>query len=203
MGVGICKIGICLEFGIWSLEFIKIMDVFEAIKKRRSVRSYLDKPVEEDKLSKIIEAARLAPSASNKQEWRFVVVKDKELRNKLSKAAKGQAFVAEAPIVIACCAKTDNHVMTCGQKCYPIDVAIAIDHMTLAAEGLGLGTCWIGAFYEEEVKKILEIPEDIKVVEMLCLGYAGGSLQQPKDRLPMEKIAFSEKWNEPFLNRKR
>jgi nitroreductase len=174
------------------------MDVSEAIKKRRSVRNYLDKPVEEDKLLKILEAARFAPSASNRQEWRFVVVKNKGMRSRLSQAAKGQSFVAEAPVVIACCAETDNHLMTCGQKCYPIDVAIAIDHMTLAAEELGLGTCWIGAFYEDEVKKILEIPEDIRVVELLCLGYAGGSLQQPKDRLAMEKIAFSEKWNEPF-----
>lgn len=175
------------------------MDVFEAIKKRRSVRSYLDKPVEEDKLSKILEAARLAPSASNRQEWRFVAVKDKKLRTQLAKAAKNQLFVAEAPLVIACCAETDNHVMGCGQLCYPIDIAIAIDHMTLSARDLGLGTCWIGAFNEEEVKKILEIPKNIRVVELLCLGYAKEDSQQPKDRLNIEKIVFSEKWNKPYL----
>ena len=201
MDVGICKIGICLELAIWNLEFIKIMDVFESIKKRKSVRSYLDKQVEEDKILKILEAARLAPSASNRQEWRFVVVKDKKVKLQLSKAAKGQVFVGEAPIVIACCAETDNHVMTCGQLCYPIDIAIAIDHMTLSACGLGLGTCWIGAFYEEEVKKILEIPKDIKVVELLCLGYAKEESNQPKERLSMEKIAFSEKWDKPYLTR--
>jgi nitroreductase len=177
------------------------MDVFESIKKRRSVRSYLDKQVEEDKILKILEAARLAPSASNKQEWRFVVVKDKKIKLQLSKAAKGQAFVGEAPVVIACGAETDNHVMTCGQLCYPIDIAIAIDHMTLTACGLGLGTCWIGAFYEEEVKKILEIPKDVKVVELLCLGYAKEESNQPKVRLGIEKIAFSEKWNKPYLTR--
>jgi nitroreductase len=174
------------------------MDVFEAIKKRRSVRSYLDKPVEEEKISKILEAARLAPSASNRQEWRFVVVTDKKVRAQLKKAAKGQVFVGEAPVVIVCCADSDNHVMTCGQLCYPIDVAIAIDHMTLSACGLGLGTCWVGAFYEEEVKKILEIPKDIKVVELLCLGYANEESKQPKERLSIEKIAFRDKWNKPY-----
>ncbi len=187
-----------MEFGVWSLEFIKKMDVFEAIKKRRSVRGYLDKPVEEQKLKEILEAARLAPSASNKQEWRFIAVKDKELKNQLVKAAKGQAFIGQAPVVIACCAETDNHLMTCGQLCYPIDVAIAIDHMTLRAVELGLDTCWIGAFREDEVKKILDIPKDIKVVELLCLGYAKEELNQPKDRLSIEKIAFSEKWDKPY-----
>ena len=174
------------------------MDVFEAIKKRKSVRGYLDKPVEEDKLKKILEAARLAPSASNRQEWRFVVVKDKELRVELAKAAKGQIFVGQAPVVIACCAETDSHLMTCGQLCYPIDVAIAIDHMTLSAVELGLDTCWIGAFWEEEVKKILEIPKDIKVVELLCLGYAKEKLQHSKERLELGKIVFFEKWNKPY-----
>ena len=174
------------------------MDVFEAIKKRRSVREYLDKPVEEQKLKEILEAARLAPSASNKQEWRFVVVTDKELRTQLVKAAKGQVFIGQAPVVIACSAETDNHLMTCGQLCYPIDVAIAIDHMTLRAVELGLGTCWIGAFWEDEVKRILDIPKDIKVVELLCLGYAKEKSQHPKDRLEIGKIVFSEKWNKPY-----
>ncbi len=173
------------------------MDVFEAIKKRRSVRSYLDKPVPKKALLKILEAARFAPSASNRQEWRFIVVEGKATRSKLSQAAKGQKFLEEAPIVIACLAETDNHVMICGQLCYPIDVAIAIDHMTLAAASLGFGTCWIGAFYEEEVKKILNIPEDIKVVELLCLGFAKKEELNEKERLAIEKIVFFEKWNNP------
>ena len=92
------------------------MDVSEAIRKRKSVRAYESKPVEGEKLEKILEAARLAPSARNLQEWRFVVVKDPETRKKLMVAAKSQAFVGEAPVVIACCAETDGHVMTCGQK---------------------------------------------------------------------------------------
>ena len=175
------------------------MDVFEAIKKRKSVRSYFDKPVEEEKLLKILEAARLAPSASNRQEWRFVIVRDKAKRAELSKAAKGQKFLEDAPIVIACLAMSDDHVMTCGQLCYPIDVAIAIDHMTLAAVSLGLGTCWIGAFHEEEVRKILDIPSEIKIVELLCLGYSKDEQSNKKERLAIEKIVFFEKWNNPAV----
>ncbi len=171
------------------------MDVFEAIKERRSIRSYLEKEVEEEKLKAVLEAARLAPSASNRQEWRFVVVRDKQNRHKLSQAAKGQVFVKEAPVVIACCAESDGHVMTCGQACYPIDVAIAIDHMTLAAVELGLGTCWVGAFYEQEVKQILNIPENIKVVELLALGYSKEELSGSKNRLSIEEIVYFEQWD--------
>jgi nitroreductase len=170
------------------------MDVFEAIKKRKSVRAYQDKPVEEEKVLKILEAARMAPSASNRQEWRFVIVTDSQKRKELSLTAKGQKFVGEAPVVIAACAVTDNHVMTCGQLCYPIDVAIAIDHMTLAAVELGLGTCWVGAFREDEVKKILAIPKEVRVVELLCLGYAKEEPGADKNRLGIKEIAFRDKW---------
>jgi nitroreductase len=170
------------------------MNVMEAIKTRRSIRNYMDKPVEEDKLLRVLEAARLAPSASNWQEWRFVVVRDAATRQKLMKAAKGQRFVAQAPVVIACCAKTDQHVMTCGQKCYPIDVAIAIDHMTLAAVEQGLGTCWIGAFFADQVKEILDIPEDVPVVQLLTLGYPV-AVPEPGSRLSLDEIVQYEHWS--------
>lgn len=166
----------------------------EAIKRRCSVRSYQERAVEKEKLGSILEAARLAPSASNRQEWRFVVVEDKDTRQRLMKAAKSQAFVAQAPVVIACCAKTDNHAMTCGQLCYPIDVAIAIEHMALKATEEGLGTCWIGAFYEDEVKKILGIPKDIRVVDLLALGYPDKPCPSQKDRLALGEIVSYEKW---------
>lgn len=170
------------------------MDVMEAIKKRCSVRSYENRPVEAEKLNKVLEAARLAPSASNRQEWRFVVVQDKDIRQRLMKAAKNQTFVGEAPVVIACCAKADDHVMTCGQMCYPIDVAIAIEHMALEATEEGLGTCWIGAFYEDQAKEILNIPKDIRVVELLALGYPAKPASTRKDRLSIEEIVMREKW---------
>ena len=170
------------------------MDVMEAIRKRCSVRSYQDRAVEMEKLESILEAARLAPSASNRQEWRFIVAQDRNIRQCLMQAAKGQAFVGQAPVVIACCAKTDNHVMTCGQMCYPIDVAIAIEHMALKATEEGLGTCWVGAFYEDKVKEILGIPKDIRVVELLALGYPANPPTGHKDRLHFKEIVMYEKW---------
>ncbi len=171
------------------------MEVMEAIKKRRSVRGYQPKEVEQEKLDRILEAARLAPSASNRQEWRFVIVKDKTTRQKLMSAAKGQNFVGEAPIVIACCAETDNHIMSCGQLSYPIDVAIAIEHMVLKATEEGLGSCWVGAFYEDEVKKILNIPKEIRVVELLTLGYPVEEVEVKKDRLSLKEIVMYDKWS--------
>ncbi len=170
------------------------MTVEEAIRVRKSVRSYLDKPVEEEKILQLLEAARLAPSAKNMQEWRFIVVRDREKREKLAEIARGQWFVAEAPCVFICCAETDFHVMTCGQLCYPIDVAIAIDHITLRAVELGLGTCWIGAFYEDRVKELLNIPDEIRVVELLTVGYPKDPKPVLKSRLPLEYIYFNEEW---------
>ncbi|MCD6413111.1 MAG: nitroreductase family protein [Elusimicrobia bacterium] len=168
------------------------MDVSEAIRKRRSVRSYLDKPVAPGILKRVLEAGRLAPSASNRQEWRYVVVTDKSTREKLSQAAN-QSFLATAPVLIVCCAETDGHIMSCGEKCYPIDCAISIDHMTLQAAELGLGTCWIGAFSPDKVKKILGIPKEIIVVEMLALGYPA-SMPPSSPRKSLDEIVRYEKW---------
>jgi nitroreductase len=170
------------------------MDVMEAIRRRYSVRDYKDLEVEEEKLNLILEAARLAPSASNRQEWRFIVIRDKETKNRLCKAAKGQKFVAQAPIVIACCAVDTSHIMSCGQPSYPIDVAISIDHMTLKATEEGLGTCWIGAFYEDKVKEILEIPQDVRVVQLLTLGYPKSEPPPKKNRKSLDEIIMYEKW---------
>ncbi len=169
--------------------------ILRCIEKRYSVRSYQNKSVEPEKLNRVLEAARVAPSAKNFQEWRFIVVQDAETRKKLMVAANNQSFVAEAPVVIVCCAVNTDYVMRCGQLAYPIDVAIAIDHMTLQAAEEGLGTCWIGSFYEDQVKRILGIPENnIKVVELLTLGY-------PKDKQPerkrkaIDQIVCYEKWD--------
>lgn len=169
------------------------MDVFEAIRSRRSIRSYLDKPVEEEKLTKVLDAGRLAPSANNRQEWRFVVVRNPGTRKRLSKAACNQGFVAEAAVVIACCSIESDKILTCGQPTYTIDLAIAIDHMTLAARALGLGTCWIGAFHEDEVRKILNIPESVRIVELLTLGYPGEN-PGPRPRKHLDEIVVYEEW---------
>ena len=170
------------------------MDIYEAIAHRKSVRSFKDKDVPEEIISRLLEAARLAPSASNRQEWRFIVVRDQATRKELSVAARGQKFVGEAPVVLACCAETDSHVMACGQLCYPIDVAIAIDHITLCATADGLGSCWIGAFDEDKAKEILGIPPQIRVVGLLPMGYPKDPSRVEKNRLPLEDIVKHERW---------
>lgn len=170
------------------------MNVEDAIKTRKSTRKYLDKPVEEEKLKLVLEAGRLAPSASNRQEWRFVVVRDRETRKKLAAAAGNQAFLGQAPVVIAACAETDGHIMTCGQPCYTIDLAITLDHITLRAVELGLGTCWIGHFDEGQVKEILGIPDEIRVVELMPMGYPSDPTPIEKKRLSFDKIVKYEHW---------
>jgi len=165
----------------------------EAIKLRRSVRSYQDRPIEEEKLRAVLEAARSAPSARNMQEWRFVVVKDAATRQKLAKAAKDQAFVAQAPVTIAACATAPDYIMSCGNPSSLIDLAIAVDHMTLKAVEEGLGTCWIGAFEQQEVKGILSIPNNVNIVALLPIGYPADQ-PSPKSRKPLTEIVCHDKW---------
>lgn len=170
------------------------MTVLETIRKRFSVRTYLPAPVEEEKLAAILEAGRLSQSAKNRQDWRFIVVRDKIMRHNLVEAAKGQSFVAEAPVVIVCCGIDIDYIMTCGQPGYSIDVAIAMENMALTACDLGLGTCWLGAFYEDRVKKLLGIPaENVRVVGMLTLGYPSARTPE-KNRAPLETVAMYERW---------
>lgn len=167
-------------------------ELMDAVRDRRSVRSYIDRPVEEEKLNAVLEAGRLAPSARNLQDWKFIVVRDPATRLKLAHAARDQAFVGLAPVVIAACGTSDL-VMTCGQPAYAIDAAIAVDHMTLAAQSLGLGTCWIGAFYEDQVREILGVPAGVRVVALLPLGYPAQTARATP-RKKMEEIVTYEHW---------
>jgi len=169
------------------------MALLSQIQNRCSVRAYQSRPVEKEKLLVVLEAARQAPSAKNFQEWRFIVVQDEATRRKLVVAANNQAFVGQAPVVIACCATNTDYVMRCGQSSYPIDLAIAIDHMTLQAVEEGLGTCWVGSFYEDQVKDILGIPKEVRVVELLVLGYPQDRARS-KNRVPLDQIACFDKW---------
>jgi nitroreductase len=141
-----------------------------------------------------LEAGRLAPSAGNLQEWKFVVVSDKGTREKLAKTSTAERFIREAPVTIIACATITDHVMECGQLAYPIDVAIAVDHITLKAVEDGLGTCWIGGFDEEEVKKILGIPDNIRIVTLLTIGYPK-YVPGPRKRKRMEEIVAHEEWS--------
>jgi len=169
------------------------MDVFTAIKQRRSVRAYKPAQVEEEKLKKVLEAARLSPSASNRQDWKFVVVREKETRKKLARAAFGQSFIGEAPVVIVACGTEPKTIMACGQPTSTVDVSIACAFILLAAYEQGLGTCWIGAFNEDEVKKILKIPDPVRVVAVIPLGYPDESPSQ-RDRKDFDEIVCFEKF---------
>ena len=170
------------------------MDVMEAILERRSIRDFQDKAIEKEKLERVLEAGRQAPSAANGQPWRILVVTDAETRKKLVPAANGQAFVGQAPaVLVGCAAKTDKE-MSCGQRAYPIDVAICMTTMSLAAMGEGLGTCWIGAFKEDAVKELLGIPEEVRVVELMPIGYPT-SQPDARPRMPMSEFAVWEKWS--------
>jgi nitroreductase len=171
------------------------MNVIDAIDARRSIRAYQDRPVEEEKLLKVLESGRLAPSAKNMQDWKFIIVRDKNKRQCLSVAAQDQIFVAQAPVVVAACGTVTDYIMTCGQYTYPIDVAIAIDHMSLVATDLGLGTCWIGAFYEDQVKEILSVPNNIRVVVMMTLGYPAES-PAARPRKKLEEIVAYDRWQD-------
>jgi len=142
------------------------LEVFEAIQKRYSVRRYLKKNVPSDLMSKVLEAARLAPSASNRQPWHFIVVTDKEKKKKIAQSGRWAGFIDGAPAVII--ALGDHET---APKWYPVDVTIAMEHIVLEATELGLGTCWVGSFEEDLVKDILKIPEKYTVVAILSIGY--------------------------------
>ncbi len=168
------------------------MAVLEAIKKRYSCRAYLDKPVEAEKLQQILEAARLAPTAKNLQDWRFVVVTEKEKKQRLAEAANNQSFIAGAGAVIVACSMSD-YVMRCGQPVGPIDVAIAMEHMCLQATELGLASCWIGSFYPDKVRAVVNVPKNVTIIELLAIGYPADAQKQPS-REPMERIVSFETW---------
>jgi nitroreductase len=169
------------------------MDVAQAIRSRYSCRQYLNKPLEQEKLRAVLEAARLAPSAKNLQDWRFVVVTDAQTKKKLAAAANNQTFLETAGAIIVACTVSD-HVMRCGQAVGPIDVAVAVEHICLQATELGLATCWIGSFYPDKVRPLLGIPDSVTIIELLALGYAADTPKPPR-REPVEHIASFEQWN--------
>ena len=151
------------------------MDVFEAIRTRRSIRAFTEEEVSEETIEKILDAARWAPSAGNIQPWIFVVVKRMEIKRRLAEAALNQFFIEEAPVVIVVCADQERSGMYYGSRganLYCIqDTAAAAQNILLAAHALGLGACWVGAFDEEEVRLILRAPKRIRPVAIIPIGH--------------------------------
>ena len=187
--------------------------VKEAIEDRRSIRKYKPDPIPDESLFQILEAARLAPSGTNTQPWRFIVVKDEDTRKKLKEAAFNQKFVGQAPIVIACCGDLSKwrqlskrtidltpvmeewglDDITSRMTTTVRNVAIAVEHMVLRAEELGLGTCWVGLIDRKKVREILKIPDNFVIVSLLPIGYKA---EDPKNRprLKLDDIAFSDEY---------
>jgi len=168
--------------------------LIEEISQRRSIREYNNKSVEPEKLERILEAARLAPTARNQQDWKLVLVKNTDIKEELVNAASPhQPFLKGAPIIIVACALNPAYVMRCGHPAYLIDLAIVLEHIALQAVREGLGTCWIGSFDESKVKSVLHIPEPVRVVELMSLGYHD-HLPNARDRKPIQNLYKWESW---------
>lgn len=171
-----------------------VMDIYELIKKRCSVRSYKKDRVPDEVLKKIFDAVRLAPSANNEQPWKFVIVKDENLLKQLSVACHHQGFIAEAPVAIAACGLPNRSSIGGYVTSVYVDVAIAFDHLTLVSAEEGLGTCWIGAFDEKAVKKLLDVPENVRVVAVTPLGYPSSPMGRSKSRKDLDEIVCNDKY---------
>ena len=171
------------------------MDVFEAIKNRRSVRTFTPEPVSDGEVEKLIDAATWAPSAGNIQPWEFVVVRDPELKRGLCEAAGNQNFVEEAPVVIVVCANTlrsERGYGSRGVNLYCLqDTAAATQNMLLAAHALGLATCWVGAFQEEEARKALNVPTGVRPVAIIPVGHPARK-SMARSRRPLSGIIHRE-----------
>jgi nitroreductase len=169
------------------------MDAFEAITKRISIRNYQEKPLPKELIDKLLEAARVAPTASNKVSLHFIVVTDSEKRKKL--AGPLSKFIRNAPVAIVGCGDTKASPKWC-----KVDVAIAMQNMVIAATGEGLGTCWVGSFDEAKIKLECKIPEHFEVVALLAVGYpvegrlAGGAFGLIRRRKKLQDIVSYEEY---------
>ena len=154
------------------------MELFEAINLRRSVRAFTDEEVHEEEIEKLLEAARWAPSAGNIQPWSFVVVRDANIKRGLSEAALNQFFIEEAPVVIVVCADWNRSGQGYGSRGINLycvqDTAAAVENMLLAAVALGLGACWVGAFQEDMVRVVLNVPKELRPVAIVPVGETCG-----------------------------
>ena len=167
------------------------MEVMEAIQKRFSARKYADKPIEQEKLDLITEAGRLAPTASNEQLQKHIIVTDKELIQKMVAACKNQKWIATAPAVIVECASGDR-TMICGQSARSMDGAIAMSYMTLEAVSLGLQSCWLGWYDPDKVRELLNIPDNYTVVAVAPVGYPAKD-GKPTPKKPTQEVVVYNK----------
>lgn len=168
------------------------MDLFETVEKRRSIRKFKPNPIPDRDLKKILEAGRLAPSGGNRQPWSFIVVRKPETKKKLAAVANLQRFIADADTVLIA---LGDPAMS--KSLYKQDPMIAIEHMVLASTALGYGTCWIGAFNENDVKEIAKVPENMTVIALLPIGVPDET-PPPKPRRAFKEVFFKESYGKPM-----
>lgn len=165
--------------------------VLELIKTRRSVRKFDGRPLTDAQINMLLEAMRWAPSGGNRQPWAFYVVKSPKVKRELIAAAKGQSFIAEAAIIIGVAAVTGRSAERYGErgeKLYSLqDTAAAVQNCMLLAKSIGLGTCWIGAFKEDEVAQVLGLPEGHRPVALVPIGYPAEE-PAPRPRMELNEI---------------
>jgi nitroreductase len=173
------------------------LEVLEAIKGRRSIRAFTEQPVSEEEVETLIDAARNAPSAGNIQPWEFIVIRKPEIKHEVAVASGNQTFIKEAPVVIVVCANENMSGSSYGSRgatLYCIqDTAAAIQNILLTAYALRLGTCWVGAFREEEVRKTLGIPEGVRPVAIIPVGHPTANPPE-HPRRPINEIVHYEKF---------
>lgn len=171
------------------------MDFYETVKKRRSVRKYTSQPIAGETLERILEAGRLAPSWCNRQCWRYIAVSDAELRRSLGQLLENPSAECyeDAPIALILCADPSDSGRQAGKEYYLVDCGISMEHVVLAATAEGLSTCWVGYFAENPIKKLLNIPEDTRVVAVTPLGY-GAEEPEATPRKQMAEIVFENSW---------
>lgn len=169
------------------------MEFEDLIKERYSVRSYQPRPVEDEKLEKVLDAARLAPTAANKQPFQLIVVKTKGLEDELKRVYHADWF-SQAPLVICACAvKSESWTRRDGRNYVDVDTTIAMDHLILAATNLGLGTCWIAAFDAGAAREVLEIPDDVEPLLFTPLGYPADEIGT-KTRKDLDELVRYQHW---------
>ena len=176
------------------------MEVFEAIRTRRSIRAYRDEPVPREQLLRFLEAIRLAPSWKDKQCWNVIVLSDRERIRQLGELLRwnpGKAVFDTAPYFIVVTADPEQSGVRDDKPYYMTDVGIALENGVLAAAEMGLGTCWVGAFTEGPIKELLGIPESIRVVALTPLGIPAEA-PEPRPRKSMEELAFDGAWGVPL-----
>jgi nitroreductase len=169
------------------------MALLPEIEKRASVRSFTEEPVTQEQLDAVLEAGRLAPSAKNRQAWRFVVIENPELRTRVQDAAFGQDYVGQAPVIIALCTTNVEYKMPNGQLSYPVDMGIACSFMMLQAVHEGLGTCVVTTFKEQEVKTLLTVPYSMRIVMLLLVGHPAEPTERAR-RMSASRIVSYDHW---------